>query len=62
MTTAPTPADAMNRAQVRLADGRRGSLVYVPGRSPRSGARCRVQLDGGAFVSVDVEEVALAHG
>ena len=55
--TAPTIADAVARAFVRLPDGRTGRLLYLPGgtRPGRrsKGNRARVQLPSGTVLSVD---------
>lgn len=57
----PTFTDAKARAVVVLADGRSARLVSLPGpRRRKTGARARVQLPSGAFLSVPVDSIVLA--
>lgn len=49
----PRLHDAVERALVRLGDGRTGRLLYVPGgRGRSSGRMARVELHEGAVISV----------
>ena len=59
MSDALTVDDAARRVVVRLSDGRTARLVAVPARSQRrsKGARARVVLASGAFLSVPVDEL-----
>lgn len=68
--TAVTPGDAKRRAAVKVKTSRGeafGRLVYCPTTErPRSkvrkpGSKARVQVEGGAFVSVPVEDVTLVE-
>lgn len=55
----PTLADAQARAVVRLSDGRTARLVCVPGTGPRrkTGAKCRVVLPSGKWLSIRPDEL-----
>lgn len=55
----PTVAHAASRALVRLPDGRTARLVRIPlgGSHHRGGAKARVQLPGGAYLSVRTSEL-----
>jgi hypothetical protein len=57
---------AKNRAVVRLRDGRTARLVYWPAStvdvSRVTGARARVELRTGVYVSIDVGDVTLTAG
>jgi len=63
--TAVTASDAKRRALVRLPSRAVGELVYVPVADRRTGtskgARARVRLSSGRFLSVDVGDLALVE-
>lgn len=52
--------DAMQRAPVRLPDGRTARLLFVPGRTAtRHGARARVILPSGAVLAFPIDDLEL---
>lgn len=64
MTHDPMHLAALDRAVVRLADGRTARLAYWPDRSARRrspGAKARVILPSGRWLSVDLESVSVAE-
>lgn len=57
-----TVADAQARTIVRLKDGRTARLVAVPARSQRrsKGAKARVLLSSGAYLSIPLDTLEVA--
>lgn len=59
----PSIHDAAARRLVMLRDGRTGTLIHVPGGRHRAGSspgtRARVRLPTGAWLSCDVDDLAV---
>lgn len=58
----PTTAHAKQRSEVRLADGRRAWLLYIPGRQRHTRGKATVVFATGAYMNVAVEDLEVVGG